>query len=583
MSKYTYAPDPRKPEEKESKIHPRTPQQHFINAIHFTATILKLLLEKNFDQILAKRHDTICKLVADFWEGASPDVPEKGESASFKTFVKNNKATLIKAAIQRIKTSAEKLDETQRAEFHSLLEYINVCMFPEENLPTLEACKTFWGEIKNLNLTCDNPDSSSGGQILVAERLKKYATGKNHTELLLVKYLRANPHMLTNALEAQVVPDAGATEDFNPLFLGYVIDSFSWIDVCSSCASFLHSTDVWKDALQDTVQKGYRVIINPLDSVFRFVSQHAYDGAPLDLRDAGGGSDYLKRGWDFRFLSKERIALNTRSSLEDSIKTRDQTIERVQSRLMSKALSEPFNFWRTNTVVLDLIINQSKTNEFFRNALIALHLKHPDQKSVRLGLAYREESNRLALLQSIVEEELVWSEDEKPLLQSFYESSRERYPLSRWPQEYSKVYYGGALLKKIDECLEQKDYSQAKSLLLRFARHCLVYFENDTQDKLDFNEAVTKIIQYWQGYWRSGGRNESYYTPEEVDKPNMVAIIHLLWKLAYKKDYADILNSEERENLVEKLKCLTQPKWVKDLLAPKAKETKDADELDEAA
>ena len=94
---------------------------------------------------------------------------------------------------------------------------------------------------------------------------------------------------------------------------------------------------------------------------------------------------------------------------------------------MSKALSEPFDFWRTNTVVWDLIINQSKTNEFFRNALLALHLKHPDQKSVRLGLAYREESNRLALLQSIVEEELVWSEDEKPLLQSFYELSRERY------------------------------------------------------------------------------------------------------------------------------------------------------------
>lgn len=217
------------------------------------------------------------------------------------------------------------------------------------------------------------------------------------------------------------------------------------------------------------------------------------------------------------------------------------------------------------------------------NAIQAVQLRNPDQKVLRLGLAYLEESRRLELLQSVVETPADWSDVDKGWVGEFDSS------LYAEPQKYAAAYYGSAVLKRAKE-----QYAECKEYLCRFARYCLVYNEGDLPGALDFNTAVDRIIQYWDAErFKASYRNrgfvpirryeeghEKYSTPEEVDGPNMRGVIEMLWDLAHKEEYIESLSEEERTDLRDKLVLLNKPEWVTALLA----EREDGEEeVDEAA
>ena len=352
MSEYPYVKDA------------NTDQQRNQNTIHFIARCLQFLLQENWSETLRLNYHTVSQL-----HKASPALPAKENVDDFKAFVQTNKSPLIKAALRRIRAAAEHLDQTKKVELQRIVDYVEVCTFPEEKLHTPEQCAAFWGLIKELNaLTCVNPDSrfNPDGQwgVTVEQRLHKhFGNGytSTHTEQLLVKFLRSSPDMLVQNLRAEE-----GDEDLQ--FLGFVIDNFSWLDVCSRCSEFLHTNPIWIETLTETqpliAEKGFAVPVLPMDSVFRFVSQHEYDGAPFNLRGAGGGADYGASGWDFRFLSRERVSLGARFGWR-SLSTRDRVIERIQSRLMRAAVSEPFDFWLGNRELLSVIIKLSESREFF--------------------------------------------------------------------------------------------------------------------------------------------------------------------------------------------------------------------------
>jgi len=393
--------------------------------------------------------------------------------------------------------------------------------------------------------------------------------GDDHTEQLFVKQVHAQPEMLLHNLGSLLSnsssnspssspsseEDADADVEMEvmdkPLFLGFMVDCFSWLDVCSNCSGFLHSNEIWPETLTKLKPQiealGFEVPTTSIDSVFRFVSQHEYNGNPLQISAAGGGHDYTDCGWDFRLLSRERMSLATRYDWID-LEVRDKTIEIIQSSLMRDALRKPLDFWVEVkdlwSSILNILIppcyfkqkcwstNHSddyfvkgetfkqypfKGKSFFINLVEILLMKNKASKPINyIAAIFQHPSTNFKCLM-----EGDWDENDFALLTLGFEKEKARAIV----RKYARALFGVSILKSTTT-----NPDRVQNRLIEFANHCLVYesTEEERKDVINFEDADLRIRSYWNAFWERGKRSVTWCTPQMPDLSNMKKVVTIL-------------------------------------------------------
>jgi hypothetical protein len=549
---------------------PEDKAQKAQNIIYCTLELLKFLIQ---GQDCMTRHDTVSRLCDNYLEEITDEVPSKEKEADFKKFIKKHKNDLMKAAFNRMDDEINKID-LLKVEFNKWKKYLEYCLFPSSNLDTIEKAQSFWLFIHCLGeeLQCSNPDG--GRTINVVKRLYKVcfpaSNNENHTERLLIGLLRTKPQSILGNLKElfdrkksdkkPLVAEVGF-----PKYLGFMVDSFSWLDVCKSCADFLHTNSVWSSTLQNLrpIIEEYDFVIpsEKIDSLFRFISQDQYPTTsnyycsvpPLDLTDAGGGSVYRRSGWDFRFLSEERVCLATRYNIRQTL-IRDKVIEGIQNKLIELISTyKPLSFYTSAWLwpILDM------ERPFCINALFLLQAYYPENKALRINLSQKIFANprRYHLLRPVLET------TNESIKQEEYASIFLRENIKYFPHEYARVYFGTGCIEKI-KMFSTKSVSNIKNYIIDFSKYCRVYesqgiIRQITTDDLTLKEAIENIINHWKNKWRKGKKTSGYdfSNYETNDKDITISMVTILQGLSNLEQDIDI-SSDEKQELCDALNQL---------------------------
>ena len=532
------------------------------NAIYVTLEFLKFLIQ---DQNCIDRYDTVSRL-NDYLKGKIDKFPSKEEETDFNKYVQKYKDKLMNVAFKRMDDQIKKLPLLED-KFTKWKSYLTYCLYPSSHLDTIEKTESFWTLIQTIGdeLQFSNPDG--GDSISIVKRLYKVcfpsANRGNHTELLLMGLLKATPQSLIGNLREQferkkndkkpLVVEAGF-----PRYLGVVVDSFSWLDVCNSCARFLHTTPIWDSTLQDVrhfiEEAGFTIPFPKIDSLFRFISQDYYgEEPPLDLRDAKGGSNYRKSGWDFRLLSEERICLATRSDMKDTL-IRDRIIEGIQNRLADVISShESLRFFTEPWLwsILDM------DRPFCKNALRILQAYHPENIALRIKLAQKiiHDPRGYHLLKPIlnISNEIIKQQEYVNIFLS--------EDIKQCPQGYARVFFGYACISKIEEAAKSKPIQNISTFIIDFARYCRIYESPDciqpiTTTEMTVEDAITSITHHWKKKWSNGKKTSGYNfnNYEDYDKRITGSMISTLQSISNLDQEG--LFSVEQQDLCGALKIL---------------------------
>lgn len=475
------------------------------------------------------------------------------------------KNDLIRAAFNRMNNEINKIAHL-KDEFNKWRNYLEICLFPSSNLDTIEKARSFWVFIHSLGeeLQCLNPDG--GRAINVVKRLHKVcfpaSNNENHTERLLIGLLRTNPQSILGNLKElferkishkkPLVVEAGF-----PKYLGLTVDSFSWLDVCKSCADFLHTNTVWSSTLQNfhsiIEENGFVIPSQKIDSLFRFVSQDQYpttsnyycSRSPLDLADSGGGSAYRGSGWDFRLLSEERVCLATRFNPRDLL-VRDRVIEGIQNKLLElMSMYKPLSYYSVTWLWSILDMNRP----FCINALFLLQAYNPENIALRINLAQKilADPRRYHLLKPKLEttNELIKQQE--------YASVFLTEETRNFPHEYARIYFGTGCIEKI-KMLRLKSVENIKDFIIDFAKYCRVYDAKGitrpiTFETMNFQESIESIINHWENKWKKGKKTIGYdfNSYEANDKDITISMIEVLHGFPDFEQEASLSSAEKQE------------------------------------
>lgn len=547
------------------------------NRINFTFQFLALLLNNKLKEVFDNRQDTVHRLLEDFLKDKAIKIAEEKSEDEKRTFKENSfletlkkeRNAFLEAALNRLKSELDNLDEADRNFLKGIIAYIRYSLNPKL-LETLKESKKFWVAIKKLGDTilCTNPDSPYQNKISVAERLKKYALqgfNGSHTEQLFLKFIRTNPSLLIQGLQNAIEQHQENISDrFKPRFLGLIIDSFSWLDICSSCGHTLHHSSLWSDSLREIGKPiettGFQLPFSHINSIFRMVSQEAYDSMPAELRGAEGGKDYTNTGWDYRLLSELRYTLATRFSKQKSTFLRDKTFERIPNCIMAACLTQPLGFWQKDHPLLSAIALAPQDREFSCNAIDILFLRFPNSKALHMKKI--ENVTKAKKVEEVYElskkfatdDSVIVEEDEK----SFFENLNFHSDL-----RYAKTYFGEACLKKAQRCFKKSQAIKGWKYMIKLIEVGFIKEQEEQELSADNPKKIAKnIITYWKnsGY----GKRVSFNSPEAPDKENANNAVKILWKLAYKEKYSRSLQEDTIQALItilEKSK-LSKPEFT---------------------
>lgn len=547
------------------------------NTICLTAQALEMLFKRADDKLFKERKDTVSILLGfDVKEESKPIIEEEDKDEgkkefkepSFKKAMRDNRNFFIKAALIRIYDAAQELEEKDKSFANDLISYLRYIVDPGL-ITQLDKAKEFWELVKKIgrNLTCANPDAQGAYSptIPLTDRLRKYALsgyGGSHTERILVKLVRTNPLLITQPLD-RLLSDKPASSEWKPKFLGIVIDTFSWLDICSYCASFLHTNLDWVKALEEMKPViegiGFSVPFPSVNSLFRVLSQQQYGNAPSDLVSAGGGVDYTASGWDFRVLSEERYTLATRRSLEETL-LRDQTFEKIHSSVMKAAITKPLEFWWRNSFAKFLLTSDNR--DLFQNVRDILYLRFQTIKPLAIKKAIQDiqqdnYESAYGILSPYVRSFFEFKEEDK-------EGSEILIPDILREPEYLKCYFGVVCLKRARSSFKSGSFSEGKGFIDEFSRFGIIHTEG-ALCRTDSESAESHVIRYWQTKWRSGKERSTRNFSSNKDKSNTQKFISLLWKLAHKIVFAEKIAEENQQEIKVVLgkSGLESPKWLK--------------------
>lgn len=505
------------------------------NTLHCTFHFLALLFDNKFEEIFNNRQDTTRRLLENFLKEEEIKITEEGAEQNKKfnkeeliQALKSHRLKFLEAAFQRAESQLKTVEEDRKL-ITSFINYMRISLTPQ-GLKDIEKAEEFWTLIKDLgeNIKCPNPDSRYGSLISVAERLKKYAlAGFNgsHTEPLFIKLMRAQPQYLTQNLQKIVEDHKENFENgLKPRFLGVIIDAFSWLDTCSNCGNFLHTNTIWADALNDAKYdielKGFLLPFLHIDSLFRMATHEPYDNAPLDLRNAEGGSDYASSGWDYRVLSELRYTLATRYPTKGNVLRRDKIFERIPNSITKAVLTKPLEFWH-DSPALSQIILAPVARDFAVNAIEILFLKFPDNKAIRIKkIETAKEKKKFDDIcffsKSLASEPFELSENEGKFLTFLAPQSN----LGRSPN-YSKTCFGEACLERASKLFKEKKPIEGWSHMVDLIKLGFIKY----QKGINFQEGTVvevaaQIVNYWKKEWNMGQKKPLYNTPELEDKVN---------------------------------------------------------------
>lgn len=468
--------------------------------INCTLKFLNYLFKNEYESLFKGRQDTVAHL-ENFVNNFPPIKKLKNplnkeiyEESSFLKELEINKNIFFKGALKRLESLLSKIPDKNRKLLQDYIHYVDTVIFLKEKITDFEKVLEFWKFIKSMdsNFTCTNPDSTSQfytSLISIEQRMIKYAlegyTG-SHTEPLFIKKIRANPFLLTQELprikeeNKKLIPS-----NFEPKFLGIIIDAYSWLDSCKNCSQTLSSSNVWADSLsflqEDIRKQGFTIPFNSIDSLFRIFSHCPYDKRTEKISNSGGGPDYKKEGWDFRVLTKPRYTLATR--LPKTLLTRDNVFEKISNSITRQALIKEENFWLTENISHKILSSKRK---FSSNALRILLLRFPTSiplRRVSIKIEY-ENSNfdkvyeiYNSLLDNLTTNNL--PEEHRQFCDLFYSPETE-------PERLMKIYFGWSCYKK------------TKELIREMKKDGLTF--GDVENNEDMKKYINSFITYGLAY-----------------------------------------------------------------------------------
>lgn len=527
------------------------------NTLNLTFQFLNLLLENKFEEIFTRRSDTVRRLLKEFIKDSSIQIDEEEnkegkklfKKGSFISVLKSKKIEFIDVALKRISQNIPSINSENQSLVTNIVWYVLYSVKPEP-LKKIEESKKFWKIINDLGrfITCVNPDSQYGAEITIAERLKKHAlSGFNgsHTEPLFIKLIRTQSNLLVQHLQQAVDSHKDSfNKGFHPRFLGFIVDGFSWLDICGNCGNYLHTNELWNESLQEVKYSiesiGFLLPFLSISSLFRMVSQVPYSG-PVDLSEASGGEDYTTSGWDFRLLSEMRYALSTRTLPKASQLQRDKVFEKIPTSITRVALSKPIEFWQQNPSLSRVILASPTRETSSVNAIDILLLRFPNSiplviKKIVIAQQDKNYDEILELAGPIIKEEIQLDETNKKFVDVLVDTPC----FSRYPK-YLVVYFAEACLKKAKEKFKMKEAASGWGYLTALAKFGLLESKEALESEEPFS-VVNCLIKYWEERWKAGNKLDNWNNPEAQDKVNTKESIKLLWKLAYKvKKYSSSL------------------------------------------
>jgi len=503
-------------------------QKKIINTISCSTELARYIYQANIKTALENRKDTI-RII---YKMIGQEIPEENVPEAFQKDMKDKetKVIFLREIFKRITDNALKVPEQDMVNKYAHL--LNFFLQQAELKLSKEDATKFYILMNEL--------LKDKGISQLRKNINKLigSYSNDHSERFLMAGLSLNPKAVRDLLERRVNEKRLKIQDIDPRLKAIIIDSHSWLDVCSSCQSFLFQNSVWKEFLEDFQQSlpeiGFKKNDKKIRSLFRVFSEEIYENNPESLEEAGGGPDIFKRGFDLKVLSEKSIILASRKPRKEVLQ-RDLIIEHIWQKTIQACIEKPIHFWMEQLDPWKWLAEVSMKRDSARNGLELMSRLYPENKAIKLWLSHiykskgKEEyiEKAISFLESIASQEFSMQEREMLKLAGAYNDYKRRYFLYNSPQEYAKVYLGYYYLMLADRLVSENIFDQPLKYLSNWANECLLEKLDSQEEEDPQKKLFNRIVNYWQIV----PKNEEYGTPEEVDKPNVIQAFEILGRL----------------------------------------------------